>query len=176
MPFSLIPLSQFDMIQPICADSSTFSLIVIGTIVSILLRNILLSKQVDRVTGTPLWSTNLPRDKRKALFVVITSIKPTDINKFDEIAARYVSFATKIALAVMYGIVNILRQHLDEIENLKLMAAFGAFIVGGMGIGGTRHGSVSMDCFFRCLFGVGFTAILHFVAEVSDIVLIKSIN
>jgi hypothetical protein len=164
------------MIQPICADPSTFSLIVIGTIVSISLRNILLSKEVDRVTSTPLWSTDLPRDKRTALFVVITSIKSTDITNFDEMAARYVSFATKIALAVMYGIVHILRQHLDETENLKLMAALGAFIVGGMGIGGTRHGSVGMDRFFRCLFGVGFIAILHFVAEVSDIVLMKGIN
>ena len=163
------------MIQPICTDPPTFSLIVIGAIVSISLRNILLSKEVDRVTSTPLWSTNLPRDKRTALFVVISSVKSTDTTNFDEMLARYVSFPTKIAFAVMYGIVHILRQHLDETENLKLMAASVAFIVGGMGIGGTRHGSVGMDCFFRCLFGVGFMAILHFVAEVSDTVLMKSI-
>lgn len=177
MPFSLIPLSKFDMLQPICsADDSYFSLIVIGAIVSIALRNFLLSKEVDRVTSTPLWGTNLPWDKRTALFVVITSIKPTDINKFDEILAGYVSFATKIAAAVMYGIVNILRQHLDEVESLKLMAALAAFTVGGMGIGGTRHGSIRMDRFFRYLLGGGFIAILKYVAEVSDIVLIKSIK
>lgn len=168
MPFSLIPLSQLDMIQPICTDQSVFSLIVIGTIVSIVLRNILLSKEVDRVTSTPLWSTNLPWDKRTALFVVITSIKPTDITNFDEMAARYVSFASKIGAAVMFGTVSILREHLDEIENLKLMAASAAFTVGGMGIGGTRHGSFGMDCFFRFLFGLGFIAVLHYVAEVAD--------
>ncbi len=143
---------------------------------SIVLRNILLSKEVDRVASTPLWSTNLPWDKRTALFVVITSIKPTDINKFDEMAARYVSLATKIAAAVMYGIVSILREHLNEVESLKLMAASAAFTVGGMGIGGTRHGSVGLDCLFRCLFGVGFIAILYYVAEVSDIVFMKTIK
>jgi len=136
-----------------------------------------MNKQIERVVSTPLWSTNLPRDKREALFVVISNNKPTDINRFDDMTARYVALPTKVAAAVMYGIVNLLHEHLmEEADKMKLMVALAAFIIGGIGIGGTRHGSTGLDCFFRCVFGAGFFAILQATSKVSDIVLIKSIN
>lgn len=164
------------MLLPIAPDGGNFSILVVGTVACICIRTLLMNKEIDRVIKTPLWSTSLPREKREALFVVITSAKPTDINKFDEMAARYVSLSTKIAVAVMYGIVNLLHSHLGDDDKKKLMVAFAAFTAGGIGIGGTRHASLTMDCFFRFVFGVGFVAILHYLAEVSDIVLIKSIS
>lgn len=166
----------FEMLLPIISEGSTFSLLVIGTAASIVFRNILMNKQIDRVTSTPLWNTNLPRDKREALFVVVANTKPTDINRFDDMAVRYVLLPTRVAGACMYGIVNLLHEHMTEkADKIKIMGAFTLFLIGGIGIGGTRHGNTGLDCFFRCAFGAGFIAILQATAEVSDIVLIKSI-
>ena len=39
----------------------------------------------------------------------------------------------------------------------------------------TTDGSTTLDCIFRFAFGAGFIAILHYLAEASDIVMIKSI-
>ena len=164
------------MLLPLTEDGGTFSLLVFGTAASIAMRNLVMNKQIDRVITTPLWKSDLPRDKREALFVVITSAKPTDINKFDEMATRYVTLPTKISAGVMYGIINQLVKHLAEDDQMKLMVAFAAFIVGGTGIGGTRHGSIAVDCFFRCMFGLAFVGMLHFLAEVSDIHLIRSME
>lgn len=167
----------FELLLPMSPDGSTFSLLVLGTVASIVFRNILLNKQIDRVVNTPLWSTNLPRDKREALFVVISNTTPTDINRFDDMASKYAPLPTRVAGAVMYGIVNLIHQQFSEkADKMKLMVAFAAFIIGGIGIGGTRHGSTSLDCLFRCVLGAGFIAILQATAEVSDIMLIKSIS
>ncbi|KAL7554820.1 hypothetical protein ACHAWF_018460 [Thalassiosira exigua] len=157
-------------------DGGKFSTLVIGTAACVALRNYLMQKQVERVLSQPLWGTDLPRAKREALFVVISNSRPTDVNKFDDMTLRYVTFPTKIAVAVMYGLVNYLHEHLGEQDRMKLMGALAAFAIGGIGIGGTRHGNLTLDCLFRCVFGAGFIAILHFVAEVSDIVLMKSVS
>lgn len=167
---------MFEMLLPISSDSSNFSLLVVGAFACIAFRTFLMGKLIDRVERQQLWNTNLARDKREALFVVITNSRPTDINKFDDMGARYATFPTKIAVAVMYGVVNSLEPHLGDADKKKLMAAFAVFAIGGVGIGGTRHGSTILDIFFRCVFGAGFIAVLHFMAEVSDLVLIKSMN
>ena len=169
-------IPQFDMVLPLCPDGGYFSLLVLGTIAAILIRHILMKKQIQRVVGTPLWGASLDRDKREALFVVITSAKPSDINKLDEIAARYVDLPTKMAVGVMAGVVNLLYARLGEGDRMKLLGALAVHVVGGIGIGGTRHGSLGMDCFFRCLFAVGFIAVLYYLNEVSEIVLIESIS
>eukprot|EP00970_Alexandrium_tamarense_P001376 scaffold145_cov195-Alexandrium_tamarense.AAC.20 len=139
------------MLLPIAGkDTSTFSLFVLGITFSILLRYYVMQKQIKRVTSTPLWNATLDRQKREALFVVITSVKPSDINKFEDMTVRYVTYPTKIAAAVVCGIVNMLHNKLgDEEEKMKLLVTMALFIVGGIGIGGMRHGSLGMDCFFR---------------------------
>ena len=79
------------MLLPICPDANRFSLLVIGTISSVLLRNFLIKKDIERITSIPMWNdTTLPWDKRQALFVVASNARPSDINKFDEMASRYV--------------------------------------------------------------------------------------
>lgn len=163
------------MLRPICLDETAFPLLLFATAAAIVLRNVLMKKEIDRVTRTPLWKTNLPRDKRLALFVVITSVRPTDISQFDDFAARYVHLPTRILAGVVVAVAQILRQHLAGNEQLKMMGAFTIFVAGGICINGTRHGNNVMDWFFRLVFGAGFIAILHYVSEVSDIVLIKSI-
>jgi hypothetical protein len=65
----------FDLLFPIVEDRSIFSIIVIFSITSILSRPYLMEKQIQRVTSTGLWNDVLPREKREALFVVITSSK-----------------------------------------------------------------------------------------------------
>jgi len=166
----------FEMLLPIHPDSSNYSLLVIGAIACIASRKFFMDKQIKRVEDVGMWNTELPFDKRKALFVIISNSRPVDINKFDDMSARYVTFPTKIAAAIVYGIVNALQSHLEVDDNTKLMVAFATFAVGGVGIGGTRHGNILLDIFFRCMFGAGFVAVLHYIAEVSDIVLIKSMN
>ena len=164
------------MLLPLCPDTGNFSLLVLGVIACVVGRTILMKKEIERVVRTPMWKSLLTRDKRVALFIVVTSAKPTDIDKFEEMCARYVNLPTKIVVAVMYGIVNLLLTHLDDTDKMKLMGALAAFTVGGVGIGGTRHGSLAIDCIFRLVFGAGFCAILYYLAEVSDIVLIKSME
>lgn len=166
----------FEMLLPMVRDGPQFSLLVIGVVACVSLRNFTMRKQIDRVITTPLWKTDLSWDKRQALFVVITNNKPNDINRFEDMSARYVTLPSKIAVAVMYGIINVLQLHLDDEDKMKSMAALAAFAVGGIGIGGARHGGLAVDCFFRCVFGAGFIATLHYLAEASDIVLIKSIS
>ena len=73
-----------------------------------------MQKQIQYVVSTPLWSTNLPHEKREALFVVVTSKRPTDINDFDQMLVRYVTYPTRIAAVVMYGLVQLIYQHLGE--------------------------------------------------------------
>ena len=164
---------QFEVLLSLGPAEGQFSLAVIGTMGCIVVRNLTMQKQIDRVIGTPLWST-VPREKRQALFIIITKNKPMDVNNFDEMAARYVSAPTKMAPIVMYVIMTLINPHLGDDDTMKLMAALAAFTVGGIGIGGTRHGSIALDRLFRCVFGAGFVAILHYLAEASDAVLIKS--
>ena len=164
------------MIHPICLDGTTFPFLLTATCAAIVLRNILMKKELDRVTRTPLWKTSLPRDKRLAFFIVITSTRPTDISQFDDFSARYVHLPTRILAGVIVAIAQILRQHLSGNEQLKMMGAFTVFVIGAICINGTRHGNSSLDHLSRFVFGAGFIAILHYVSEVSDIVLIKSIN
>lgn len=157
-------------------DSSNFSLLVLGTFACIFLRNLFMGKQIKLVMNQPLWKTDLPPDKRRALFVVLCNARKSDVTKFDEMGAKYSEFPTKIFAAVVYGIVNILKSHRGGQDENNLLTAFAVFAIGGVGIGGTRHGSLILDIIFRCVFGAGFIAILHFLAETPDIILIKSLD
>ena len=103
----LLPLSPAD-------ESPHFSLICIGTFASVALRNFLMQKQIQYVVSKPLWSTNLPHEKREALFVVVTSKRPIDIHDFDQMLVRFVTYPTRIAAVVMYGLVQLIYQHLGE--------------------------------------------------------------
>ena len=69
-----------------------------------------------------------------------------------------------------------IQTHLPQEDEMKLLGAFAVFAMGGVGIGGTRHGSFILDIIFRCVFAVGFTTVLHFIAKVSALVLIRSID
>ena len=176
VPLQFIAFYQlFDMLHSICTDSSTFVLLVLGLIVSIVLRNLLLSKEIDRIKRIPLWNTNLPWDKRQDLLVVITSNRPTDMNNFDEIICRYVPFTNKVGAALVMGIMNILRVRLNEFDSVKLIGASATLIVGAMGISGFRFGSWWGDHISRCLFAVGFYAVLFYTAQVADSVKIKAV-
>jgi hypothetical protein len=136
-----------------------------------------MGKQINRVFRTPLWNTELPPDKRVALFTILNNAKPSDIDKFEEITARYITFPTKLAGMVMYGILTALHAHItSEEDKMRTIGSFAMFIVGGIGIGGTRHANLGLDCIFRCIFLAGFASMLHSVSEVSDIVLIKSLR
>ena len=165
------------MVYPLCPDSGYFSLLVLATSIAVIARPFLMKKQIERVTSQPLWNANLPHDKRVALFVVISSVKPSDINKFEDMSARYTNFPTKIAAAVMGGILNLLYYNIDnEDDRKKMLVAYAVYVLGGLGIGAARHGSLLLDIFFRFIFGIGFIAMMYFLSEVSDIVLIGSIN
>mmetsp|Transcript_23611 Transcript_23611/g.48882 ORF Transcript_23611/g.48882 Transcript_23611/m.48882 type:complete len:229 (+) Transcript_23611:124-810(+) len=165
----------FEMVLPLCPDGGYFSLLVIASAFSILSRPYLTKKQIDRVTSLPLWNTSLPHDKRRAIFVVVTSSKPSDINKFEEMSARYANFPTKISGMVMGGIVNLLYYKLNnDEERMKLLVLLAVYVIGGLGIGASRHGNLLVDIFFRFVFSVGFLALLHYLGEVSDIALIEN--
>lgn len=170
---SFYPL--FDMLHSICTDSSTFVLLVLGLVVSIALRNLLLAKEIDRVKRIPLWNTDLSWDRRQYLFVVVTSKRPTDMNNFDEIICRYVPFTNKVGAALVMGIMNILRVRLNEIDSVKLIGGCVTLIVGAMGISGFRFGSWWADHICRCLFAVGFYAVLFYTAQVADSVQIQAV-
>jgi hypothetical protein len=105
-------------------------------------------------------------------------LKPTDINNFDEIAARYVNSPTKIAAVVMCIITSQLYDKLTDInDKMKLLGALTMMVVGGIGIGGTRYGGARFaDIVFRMTFGVGFIVILHYLSIVSDHLIIKSMK
>lgn len=58
---------------------------------------------------------------------------------------------------------------------MKLLGALTASIVGGIGIGGTRHANIVVDIVFRMAFGIGFITMLHYLSVVSDLISFKSI-
>lgn len=94
--------AQFEMLLPMChlsggPDSSNFSLLVISAVACIVLHNLASARQIERVIDEPLWNTNLPWDQRRALFVVIANSRPTDVNDFRSMGARYSHLPTKIA-------------------------------------------------------------------------------
>lgn len=166
----------FEVLFPIVEDGSIFSVLVIFTFAAIISRPLLMEKQIQRVTSINLWNAVLPKDKREALFIVVTSSKPSDINKFDELAARYVNSPTKIAAVVLCIITSQLYEKVTDINKLKLLGALTSTIVGGIGIGGTRHGNLFADIVFRTIFGIGFITILHFLSVVSDDLIIKNLK
>lgn len=157
-------------------DGPHFSLLVVGAVASVGMRVFFGGKQIERVTSTPMWGTDLPFEKRRALYVVVTNNRPTDINRFEEVSARYATYPTKIAAVVMYGVANAVHGNLGHGDRIRVLCALAAFTTGGIGINGTRHGHLGLDVFFRCVFGASFVAILHYLAEASDIVLIKSLG
>ena len=65
----------FELLLPIIEDSSTFSAAVIFAVASILARPFLMEKQIKRVTNVGLWNARLPKEKREALWIVVTSSK-----------------------------------------------------------------------------------------------------
>lgn len=104
-------------------------------------------------------------------------MKPSDINKFDELAARYVNSPTKIAGIVICIISTQLYEKLTDMDDkMKLLGALTASIIGGIGIGGTRHANMFVDIVFRMVFGIGFIAMLHYLSIVSDLLVIRSIK
>lgn len=44
-----------------------------------------------------------------------------------------------MAAAVMYGITNVAHEHLPEKEKMHVMVALATFVIGGIGISGTRR-------------------------------------
>ena len=165
----------FEYLLPICPDESNFSLLVLGTVAATLARNFLLKKEIERIAMIPMWNSNLSSDKRQALFVVASSVRPSDLNKFDELVTRYINVPTKIAAACMYGITNVIHSQLTNQDKMYVMAALTIFIIGGIGVGGTRHGNLSLDCIFRFVLAAGFIGILHYLGEASDVVIMKGI-
>jgi len=167
----------FEMLFPIVEDSTIYSALVIFALASILTRPFLMEKQIKRVTSIGLWNAVLPREKREALWIVVTSSKPSDINKFDELAARYVNSPTKIAGVVICIIFSQLYEKLTYMDDkMKLLGALTASIVGGIGIGGTRHANIVVDIVFRMAFGIGFITMLYYLSVVSDLIIFKSIK
>ena len=65
----------FELLLTIIEDSSTFSAAVIFAVASILARPFLMEKQIKRVTNVGLWNARLPKEKREALWIVVTSSK-----------------------------------------------------------------------------------------------------
>lgn len=103
-------------------------------------------------------------------------MKPSDINKFDELAARYVNSPTKISGVVLCIVCSQLYEKLPDMEDkIKLLGGLTASIVGGIGIGGMRHANLLVDIVFRLVFGLGFITMLHYLSIVSDQLIIKSI-
>lgn len=136
-----------------------------------------MKKQIKRVTDMALWSSNLPFDKREALFTAVTFTKPANINNFDGLCVRYVALPSKIMGLVVCVIVNLLHQKLDSEEDKnKILIVLTMIIIGGIGIHGTRHGSVGMDCFFRAVYGLGSVGLMYYLGKVSDMAAIDSIK
>eukprot|EP00986_Skeletonema_menzelii_P008329 scaffold3470_cov149-Skeletonema_menzelii.AAC.9 len=127
----------FEMLFPIVQESSIYSATVIFAVLSIIARPLLMEKQIKRVTSMGLWNAVLPKDKREALWIVVTSSKPSDINKFDELAVRYINSPTKVAGVVLCIIFSQLYEKLPDMDDkIKLLSGLTACIVGGIGIGG----------------------------------------
>ena len=166
------------MLLPISdGDSGTFSLLVLGAFAAIVGRYFVMNKKIKRGTSVSLWDTNLPHDKREALFTAVTYAKPSNINKFDELCVRYVALPSKIVGFVVSALVTMLHNKLEkEGDKMKILVVLTLIIIGGIGINGTRHGNIQMDRIFRCLFGLGFIGLLHYLGKVSDMMIIKSIT
>mmetsp|Transcript_12248 Transcript_12248/g.18515 ORF Transcript_12248/g.18515 Transcript_12248/m.18515 type:complete len:229 (-) Transcript_12248:1491-2177(-) len=166
----------FELLFPIIEESSIYSAMVIFAVASIIARPLLMEKQIKRVTSIGLWNAVLPKEKREALWIVVTNSKPSDINKFDELAARYVNSPTKISGVVLCIVCSQLYEKLPDMEDkIKLLGGLTASIVGGIGIGGMRHANLLVDIVFRLVFGLGFITMLHYLSIVSDQLIIKSI-
>ena len=65
----------FECIFPIVDDGSIFSVMVIFALASIVSRPFLMEKQIKRATSIGLWNTELPKEKRVALWIVVTNSK-----------------------------------------------------------------------------------------------------
>ena len=136
-----------------------------------------MKKQIKRVTDVALWNSNLPFDKREALFTAVTYSKPSNINNFDGLCVRYVAMPSKIMGLVACMIVNVLHNKLEsEEDKSKILIVLVMIIIGGIGINGTRHGSVGMDWVFRVVSSAGFVGLMYYLGKVSDMTLVESIN
>lgn len=136
-----------------------------------------MKKQIQRVTEVSLWNSNLPFDKREALFTAVTYSKPSNINNFEGLCVRYVALPSKILGLVACLMANKLHHKLDsENDRSRVLTVLAMIIIGGIGINGTRHGSIGMDCFFRIVSGCGFIGLMYYLGKVSDIVLMESMN
>ena len=72
---------------------------------------------------------------------------------------------------------NKLHQKLDnEDDRTRILTVLAMIIIGGIGINGTRHASIGMDCFFRIVSGCGFVGFVYYLGKVSDIVLVESMK
>ncbi|KAL7519828.1 hypothetical protein ACHAWX_004581 [Stephanocyclus meneghinianus] len=171
-------LPVLEMVLPIYAgDNGTFSFLVLCAVGAIVGRSVVMTKQIQRVTAIPLWNTTLPHDKRQALFVAVTHVKPSNINKFDEICVRYVALPTKLVGIAVFLLVNILYNKLEsEEDKMKILVIMVLVIIGGVGINGMRHANIGMDIMFRCVFGLGFVGLMHYLGQVSDMLIIRSIK
>ena len=65
----------FELLFPIIEESSIYSATVIFAVLSIIARPLLMEKQIKRVTSIGLWNAVLPKEKREALWIVVTSSK-----------------------------------------------------------------------------------------------------
>ena len=65
----------FELLFPIIEDSSIYSATVIFALASIVVRPFLMEKQIKRVTSIGLWNNVLPKEKREALWIVVTNSK-----------------------------------------------------------------------------------------------------
>ena len=152
-------------------DSSHFSLMVLGVVASLTIRNICLHKEIERVENIApdLWKGS-SQENRKNIWVVVTQVKAI------EGAARYVEYGTKIAAGTMFGLVAIIVPYLEEEERYKCWLSYVLFISGGIGIGGTRNGgSIALDVLFRIILAIGFGGFLLFLGDASDAMFLKSV-
>lgn len=70
----------FELLFPIIEDSTVFSATVIFALASIVVRPFLMEKQIQRVTSIGLWNNVLPKEKREALWIVVTNSKVSEHN------------------------------------------------------------------------------------------------
>ncbi len=68
----------FELLFPIIDDSTIYSTTVIFALASIIVRPFLMEKQIQRVTSIGLWNAVLPKEKREALWIVVTNSKVSE--------------------------------------------------------------------------------------------------
>jgi len=161
----------FSDLLPLTEDSSHFSLMVLGVVASLTIRNICLHKEIERVENLApdLWK-GFSVENRRNIWVVATQVKA------NEGAARYVEYPTKIAAFVMFGLVSIILPYLEEGERYKCWLTYALFVSAGIGIGGTRNGgSIALDVIFRVMLLFGFGGFLLFLGDASDAMFLKSV-